>query len=489
MLFERFEIRYDETFKDNINKFTGELESYLNQFYKADNNSIKRIFKLSDQQYQPRLFEYNTSRILDGRTEESYDIDENLKTDFNLSINNNDDGGGSSNDSDSHHVYQKKIWCDSGNSMLSEDILNNKGKYTERISDELTSCSSRKLDDYSPKSKELKGLFNTDELNNSLIEIENNIGTKYPAIIIEALDTLTANDANEEDERKYVTNACSRCKKRHIKCDDHEPSCKNCEEKGFACKRIPPTIVRGRPLGLLNGQGKWKKKNGNNGAEKKPRQARRRRKELTKQLNKGSADSDGDSSISNIHDLAFPYTCDNNNNNNLAFGNDVQNPLNDFSNFDQFNSDFFSPQTQPGNFSNYDFDPNASLITDISINSTITTVTNTDFDPINLAINSYGGRDNSQDLEQYCNSLVHGLPAPTGLFNINIPSFTNEQYLKAAALISSTNAAINVATPTPIINNYDPLGDLSQDLAPNFNAESEKWFNENNEEITRLFQK
>nr|CAG8463800.1 1157_t:CDS:2 [Entrophospora candida] len=397
MLFESFEIRYDETFKDNTNKFT--------EVYKADNNSIKRIFKLSDQQYQPRLFEYNTSRILDGRTEESYDIDENLKTNFNLRININNNGGGSSNDSDSHHVYQK--WYDASNSMLSEDILNNKGKYTERISDELTSCSSRKLDDDSSKSKELKG-------------------TKYPAIIIEALDTLTTNDANEEDERKYVTNACSRCKKRHIKCDDHEPSCKNCKEKGFACKRIPPTIVRGRPLGLLNGQGKWKKKN---------------------------------------------------------------NSLNDFSNFDKFNSDFFSPQNQPGNFSNYDFDPNASLITDISINSTITTVTNTDFDPINLAINNYGRGYNSQDPEQYCNSLVHGLPAPTELFNINIPSFTNEQYLKAAALISSTNAAINVATPTPIINNYDPLGDLSQDLAPNFNAESEKWFIENNEEITRFFQK
>nr|CAG8577628.1 8352_t:CDS:2 [Entrophospora candida] len=77
----------------------------------------------------------------------------------------------------------------------------------------------------------------------------------------------------DEGERAYVTTACSRCQKRHIRCDDQRPSCQNCQEKGHDCVRIQPKVSRGRPQGTLNGQGKSIKKITNNGVKKtrKPR--------------------------------------------------------------------------------------------------------------------------------------------------------------------------------------------------------------------------
>nr|CAG8596384.1 3669_t:CDS:1 [Entrophospora candida] len=92
-----------------------------------------------------------------------------------------------------------------------------------------------------------------------------------PPTISEAIGIIKNGD--EGGERAYVTTTCSRCQKRHIRCDDQRPSCQNCEEKGHICIRILPNVSRGRPQGTLNGQGKSPKKIANNGVEKtrKPR--------------------------------------------------------------------------------------------------------------------------------------------------------------------------------------------------------------------------
>jgi Fungal Zn(2)-Cys(6) binuclear cluster domain len=39
-------------------------------------------------------------------------------------------------------------------------------------------------------------------------------------------------------ERKYVTNACTSCRQKKIKCDDND-NCKNCERRDIECVRKP----------------------------------------------------------------------------------------------------------------------------------------------------------------------------------------------------------------------------------------------------------
>ncbi|CAJ0765642.1 5527_t:CDS:1, partial [Entrophospora sp. SA101] len=94
-----------------------------------------------------------------------------------------------------------------------------------------------------------------------------------PPTISEVIDIIKNSDEGDEIERTYITTACYRCKKRHIRCDDQRPSCQNCKEKGRECIRIQPKVSCGRPQDTLNGQGKSLKKNTNNGAKKtrKPR--------------------------------------------------------------------------------------------------------------------------------------------------------------------------------------------------------------------------
>ncbi|CAH1761539.1 22306_t:CDS:1 [Entrophospora sp. SA101] len=94
-----------------------------------------------------------------------------------------------------------------------------------------------------------------------------------PQTISGVIDIIKNTSVDDEIERIYVTTACSRCQKRHIKCDDRKPSCCNCEEKGCECIRIQPELRRGRPRGTLNGQGKHPKRITNNGFKKtrKPR--------------------------------------------------------------------------------------------------------------------------------------------------------------------------------------------------------------------------
>nr|CAG8576824.1 11300_t:CDS:2 [Entrophospora candida] len=58
---------------------------------------------------------------------------------------------------------------------------------------------------------------------------------------------------------KNVRIACNHCRKKHIKCDDNQPSCKNCEKKGLTCEREQKQLKRGRPPGLPNGMGKKRK--------------------------------------------------------------------------------------------------------------------------------------------------------------------------------------------------------------------------------------
>nr|CAG8626711.1 1651_t:CDS:2 [Entrophospora candida] len=96
-----------------------------------------------------------------------------------------------------------------------------------------------------------------------------------PQTISEAVDIIKNVDG--ENKRTHVITACSRCQKRHIRCDNRKPSCQNCEEKGHYCIRIPPRISRGRPRGVLNRQEKYLKKNTNNGVEKKTRKPRKKR--------------------------------------------------------------------------------------------------------------------------------------------------------------------------------------------------------------------
>ncbi|CAJ0913591.1 12614_t:CDS:2 [Entrophospora sp. SA101] len=56
-----------------------------------------------------------------------------------------------------------------------------------------------------------------------------------PPTISEVIDIIKNSDEGDEIERTYITTACYRCKKRHIRCDDQRPSCQNCKEKGREC--------------------------------------------------------------------------------------------------------------------------------------------------------------------------------------------------------------------------------------------------------------
>ena len=59
----------------------------------------------------------------------------------------------------------------------------------------------------------------------------------------------------------HVTTACSRCRKRHIKCDSGSLSCRNCIDNGITCVRTAPMIKRGRKPGTKNGEGIYRKNN------------------------------------------------------------------------------------------------------------------------------------------------------------------------------------------------------------------------------------
>nr|CAG8477822.1 1796_t:CDS:2 [Entrophospora candida] len=62
-----------------------------------------------------------------------------------------------------------------------------------------------------------------------------------PQTISKVIDIMNDIYESDENERSCVTTACSRCKKRHLKCDNQKPSCQNYEEN---C-RIQPKISRG----------------------------------------------------------------------------------------------------------------------------------------------------------------------------------------------------------------------------------------------------
>nr|CAG8592462.1 602_t:CDS:2 [Entrophospora candida] len=120
-----------------------------------------------------------------------------------------------------------------------------------------------------PHTDNLAITFDTKNVNEGLTTACINI----PPTISETIGIIKNGD---EGERAYVTTACSRCQKRHIRCDDQRPSCQNCKEKGCECIRIQPKVSRGRPQGTLNGQGKSLKKITNNIAGKRARKPRRR---------------------------------------------------------------------------------------------------------------------------------------------------------------------------------------------------------------------
>nr|CAG8477802.1 1795_t:CDS:1 [Entrophospora candida] len=275
-----------------------------------------------------------------------------------------------------------------------------------------------------------------------------------PPTISEAVDIIK--NVDDENERTYVTTACSRCQKRHIKCDNQKPSCQNCDEKKHECVRIPPKLSRGRPQGTFNGQGKHPKKNTNNGVEKKTRKPRKKRLNKSKNakfnntikelLNHECVDGDennNNNSLLYFYNGLTPYSPFQStlpipsysftsshdtydiNNNNTVFGSSnspIQAPFSFFDISNRFNVDYTHQlqldQIPPENVSSFVLDSNALSLT-----------TNVDLDIVN---DSYDGE---VDPIQFHHWLVYG-----SIDSYNSYTPTNEQYvdyLKTAPILST----------------------------------------------------
>nr|CAG8477863.1 1798_t:CDS:1 [Entrophospora candida] len=295
-----------------------------------------------------------------------------------------------------------------------------------------------------------------------------------PSTISNILETKNA-DEGDENETTYVTIACSRCQKRHIKCDDQRPSCQNCKEKGHECIRIQPKVLRGHPQGVLNGREKSLKKYTNNGA-KKTRKPRKKPlikssdvkfndiiKESFKHEGVGIDENNNNdpstlgfyngltpssSFQSTLSAPSYSFTSSHDtydiNNNNTVFGSSnltdssIQAPFSFFDIPNRYNVDYTHQlqldQIPPENVSSFVLDSNALSLT-----------TNVDLEIVN---DNYGGE---VDPIQFHHWLAYG-----SLDSYNSSTPTNElyvDYLKTASISNTSIANVgNYQLDAPPIN-------------------------------------
>nr|CAG8477878.1 1799_t:CDS:1 [Entrophospora candida] len=294
-------------------------------------------------------------------------------------------------------------------------------------------------------------MFDTKNVNEGLTTACFNI----PQTISETIGIIKNGD---EGERAYITTACSRCQKRHIRCDDQRPSCQNCKEKGRECIRIQQKVSRGRPTGILNGWGKSFKKITNNGVRKKARKPRKKPliksndvkfndiiKELLNHEGVGiDGNNNNDPSTLGFYNRLTPSSSFQNtlpipsysftsshdtydiNNNNTVFGSSnltdspIQAPFSFFDIPNRYNVDYTHQlqlgQIPPENISDFVLGPNALT-------------TNVDLDIVN---DNYGGE---VDPILFHHLLMHG-----SLDSFNSSTPMNEQYiyyLKTAPILST----------------------------------------------------
>nr|CAG8617387.1 13755_t:CDS:2 [Entrophospora candida] len=355
---------------------------------------------------------------------ESEELDKNLLDGDNIEFIENEESGyfsnSSSKDTDKHQTDTSGNWVNSPTRIISEAFVTMDKK---NVNEGLTTAC-----------------FN------------------IPQTISEAIDIMDKIYESDENERSYITTACSRCKKRHIKCDDQSPSCQNCKEKGHECIRIPQKLSRGRPQGTLNGQGKSLKKNTNNGAKKtrKPRIKRLNKsndvKDIIKELlNHEGVDVDGNdnndpldfynelTSYSSFQSTSptpsYSFTSSHDtydiNNNNTVYRSSnltdspIQTPFSFFDTSKRYNAHQLQIPIPSEKISDFVLGPNALT-------------TNVDLDIANY------NYDGEVDPIQFRHLLMHG-----SLDSYNSSTPMNEQYvdyLKTAS-ISNTNVA-NVGLKT-----------------------------------------